>query len=241
MKKGAIIVALVLLLLYFLRRTSEKPSTIMSTNLDQDQNKNAYYLLEAMKAAGIKNNYTQAAILGMVLQESGLIPKSERSYSGTSNSRIRDIFTKTRKLSESQLTELKKSPLNFFNYVYGGREGNAENEGYKYRGRGYNQITFKNNYYLVSKLTGIDFVTHPEQMNEPGPAAAALVAFIAKTQEDYKKSGKWPFKYDLVTAPNLEEAAKVVCKIERGSTYSASNGYYKNVLKNAETFLSSLV
>ena len=34
----------------------------------------------------------------------------------------------------------------FANFIYGGRYGNGANEGYKYRGSGLTQITFKSNY-----------------------------------------------------------------------------------------------
>jgi predicted chitinase len=47
-------------------------------------------------------------------------------------------------LSEAELTKLKSNDEAFFNAVYGlAKYGQTANEGYKYRGRGLNQITFK--------------------------------------------------------------------------------------------------
>ena len=136
-------------------------------------------LLLACDEFGITNPYTRIAVISVVGKETDFLPKTENSYSGTPNARIRELFTtRVAMYSDTQLTELKKDNEKFFNVVYGGMYGNAKDEGYKYCGKGANQITFKGNYVVVSKLTGIDFVTNPDALNDPIKGSYAAVAYM---------------------------------------------------------------
>ncbi len=86
-------------------------------------------------------------------------------------------------------------PEAYFNKVYGGRMGNtAPGDGFKYRGRGFIQITGKNMYEQVGKMIGVDLVQNPDLANEPEIAAKIIPAFFkikAKerniSEEEYNK------------------------------------------------------
>jgi hypothetical protein len=70
-------------------------------------------------------------------------------------------------------------PEAYFNKVYGGRMGNTSpGDGYKYRGRGFIQITGKDMYNRVGKMIGEDLVSNPDSANKPEIAAKIIPAFF---------------------------------------------------------------
>jgi hypothetical protein len=80
--------------------------------------------------------------------------------------------------NEAQLTALKANDEKFFNAVYGGWYGNSSNEGYKYRGRGYNQLTFKGNYEQIGRQIGVDLVNNPDLLNNVDVATRELIQYF---------------------------------------------------------------
>jgi len=82
-------------------------------------------------------------------------------------------------MSDSELNNLKKDYDKFFNFVYNGRIGNNnENDGSKYVGRGYNQLTGKDNYEKYGNKVGIDIVNNPDKMLDDKIAAEVAVKFL---------------------------------------------------------------
>jgi predicted chitinase len=62
--------------------------------------------------------------------------------------------------------------------TYDGRMGNNKSgDGYRYRGRGYIQLTGKNNYTQASRALGLDLVKNPDQASTPDIGAKTSVWF----------------------------------------------------------------
>lgn len=161
-----------------------------------DKGKNIQILIDTMKKHGITNPYTQIAILGVIGKESNYIPKIEKGYGNTSPERIRKIFgSRVSDLSDDEINQIKKDDEKFFDLVYGPGDktgksqkyGNsAPGDGWKYRGRGFNQLTFKGSYEKMQKILDskgklnkqVNIVSNPDILDDPEVAAEFAVLFF---------------------------------------------------------------
>src|SRR5687768_6261119 len=108
--------------------------------------------------------------------------------------RLREVWP-SRFKSDATAKQYANNPQALGDKVYGGRLGNAANEGYLYRGRGLSQITGKENYAKFGKLMSIDLVGNPDLALKPAVAARILVVgmerglFTGKKLADYDAPG----------------------------------------------------
>jgi putative chitinase len=92
---------------------------------------------------------------------------------------LRGIFSKYFP-TDAKALEYERKPEKIANLVYGGRMGNgpeASGEGYKFRGRGYIQLTGKDNYTAFSKAINEDCVGNPDLVATKYPLASAAWFF----------------------------------------------------------------
>jgi putative chitinase len=78
--------------------------------------------------------------------------------------------------TEQKALEYERKPEKIANLIYGGRMGNgpeASGEGYKFRGRGYIQLTGKDNYTSFGKSIGEDITTNPDLVATKYPLLSA--------------------------------------------------------------------
>jgi putative chitinase len=78
--------------------------------------------------------------------------------------------------TEAKALEYERKPEKIANLVYGGRMGNgpeASGEGYKYRGRGYIQLTGKDNYAAFDKVVPENIVETPDLVATKYPLLSA--------------------------------------------------------------------
>lgn len=76
--------------------------------------------------------------------------------------------------------------------VYGGRMGNGvedTGEGWKYHGRGYIQLTGKNNYKMFSDAVGVDCVANPDLVATDYPLLSAGWFFDTRNINDISDKG----------------------------------------------------
>jgi len=146
-------------------------------------------LFEALKAQGITGGAAQANILAQVQAESGFKSRSENlNYSGK---KLFELYgagnkggNKVRFQSLEEAEQLAaQGPEAIGNLIYGGRMGNAADEGFKYRGRGLIQLTGKANYEKFGKLLGIDLVENPDLANDPDVAAQIAAAYFKEKEK----------------------------------------------------------
>jgi putative chitinase len=112
---------------------------------------------------GITTPLRLAHFMAQIEHESNLKPISENlNYS---QSGLLKIFGKYFTKETAKLYARK--PEQIANIVYANRIGNGpteSGEGWKYRGRGFIQITGKSNYTKLSNDTGIDYVNNPYKL-----------------------------------------------------------------------------
>lgn len=127
-----------------------------------------------LKKAGIINETLIAAILAVIGKETNFKPVTENlKYSAK---RIREVWPY---IDEQTAVKLENNPVALGNYVYGGKYGNVNsNDGYIYRGRGFNQITFRDTYRKYMGLIGIDLLSNPDLLNNPEIAAKVNALFF---------------------------------------------------------------
>jgi predicted chitinase/LAS superfamily LD-carboxypeptidase LdcB len=156
--------------------------------LDSTQKSNFSLIVNEARRRGIKSDFAIAGMLAIVSKESRFKATTENSYRNTKGSRIRTVFGKRiTPYSDSQIESISKDDIKFFDVVYGiianqnvgyNALGNDQSgDGFRYRGRGFNQLTFKNIYKSRGDGIGKDLVTNPELLENPEIASAVLVEY----------------------------------------------------------------
>jgi predicted chitinase len=153
-------------------------------------------MIDELKKSPITNILSQAALLAIESKECEFKLREEQGYANTPNEHIRKVFGHHfDNMSEDDLTALKHNNESFFNSIYGGLYGNGPSEGWKFRGRGPNQTTFKGNYQVVQDRINkflpegekIDLIAHPDLLNDPRIGSKGTIAYFL-------------FKFDTITS-----------------------------------------
>lgn len=238
MSKQVIIV--IALILFFIFRRKIINANAKFTNIPSDMRENAQIVFNAILSQGISNPYTIAAMLATIERESNFQPQTEKSYKNTSAYRIKTIFkSRLGQYSDSYIDQLKKNDVEFFEAVYGGRYGNAKyGDGYTYRGRGFNQITFKGNYQNTGEAIGADLVNNPDKLNEISTATKALVYFWDNAYKNALNSGKWQenFEHPLNAPTSQTEANKMLLKLNGGWSLGYGTEQFKYLQIHAPAY-----
>ena len=132
---------------------------------------------EALKSSGILDGAMrlQYFLAQLGHESNGLTNREENlNYSA---SRLMEIWPgrfPTREIAE----QYDRNPEKLANFVYGGRMGNVNpGDGYRYRGRGYIQLTGRETYREVGRIAGLDLEGHPELASKPENAVRIACAY----------------------------------------------------------------
>jgi predicted chitinase len=185
-----------------------KPGTTKGDNID--------LLIKTFKDQGVTNPYAIVAMLCVVGKEGGYEPIAENM--NYSYGQLIDMdatpwpfFAKNEDnkkiayhLTRGKYYGKKGGKETFANYIYGWDKslppgfrsnpyGNTSwGDGYKYRGRGFNQITWKGQYKSYGEKIGIDLVKYPDKLLEPAIAAKVCFFFF---RDRFKNAGYDPISY----------------------------------------------
>ena len=146
-------------------------------------------LRSQLASQGITDPKAVANIMAQVQAESNFKPQDENlKYSGKKLFELYGAGNKGKnkvrfKTVEEAEAVAAKGPEAVGNVIYGGRMGNKEDEGFKYRGRGLIQLTGKDNYKKFGDMIGVDLVKNPDLANDPNIASKIAAAYFAEKQK----------------------------------------------------------
>lgn len=145
---------------------------------DNKKLKDADLIAQQLQAAATKfeiNTQRRVAhFLAQMAHESGFRPVEENlNYSAEALCRVWP-----KRFNPELAAECARKPERIAEVVYHGRMGNTDpGDGFKYRGRGFIQITGRDNYTKYSKLTGHDILNRPELALDYEVSALVAAAF----------------------------------------------------------------
>ena len=146
---------------------------------------NVKAVIGALKNEGFTNKFFIIGVLCVVAKESNFRPQEEMMYK--SKSRVREVFVNNKivcgphsgkmviDLSDEELDQIMSSKELFFNTIYGGRKSlgnNCDGDGFRYIGRGFNQLTGRHNYRKYG------YENNPEAVNNAEDAAIVVARFM---------------------------------------------------------------
>lgn len=132
---------------------------------------------ETAKKFNITTNLRLAHFLSQCAHESGNFKAVNENLNYSADG-LRKTFGKY--FPGSLAESYAKQPEKIASRVYGGRMGNGDEstkDGYKFRGRGYIQLTGKSNYTKFTQFIGEDCVTNPDLVSTKYPLASAAFFF----------------------------------------------------------------
>lgn len=134
-------------------------------------------MLAVAKEAGITDPEELAALMATTAHESGNFRHTSENLN-YSAATLMKLWPKRFPTRDKAAAVAGGGPEAVANTVYGGRMGNnANGDGWKYRGRGFIQLTGKSNYQAFAKATGIDVVSNPDLLTNPDMAAKSALHF----------------------------------------------------------------
>jgi YD repeat-containing protein len=130
-------------------------------------------LSDAMARYGVIQWTQQAAFLAQVAVETGQLSRLVESLHYTTVGRLREVWpSRFRRMTDAQVAQYLRNPSRLGDFVYGGRMGNNRNgDGLRYRGRGFIQVTGKDEYAARG------YVNNPDDVGDPVRGAYAALGW----------------------------------------------------------------
>jgi putative chitinase len=136
-------------------------------------------LVATFQKYNINTPKRQAAFIGQCSVESYHFTVLEENLNYSAKTLCQVWGSRFPTLEDAMPYEYK--PEKLANFVYGNQYGNTEDgDGWKYRGRGLIQITFKDNYQRCGSSLVVDLVQNPDMLCDPHYAALSAGWFWHK-------------------------------------------------------------
>jgi putative chitinase len=116
---------------------------------------------------------------GQALVETGNLRGLVESLAYQDAKRLDDLFLNVQGIEHAQRL-IKAGAEAIGNTIYANKNGNGginSGDGYRYRGRGFLQVTGRANYREVGRIVSLPLEDQPDLLGEPEPAAMSAAAF----------------------------------------------------------------
>lgn len=167
-----------------------------------------------LSKAGINTPLRLAYFFAQIDHESGLKPVSESfNYSPK---RLVEVFPKYFPTIESARKIIFRTEI--ANKVYANRMGNGNEQsgdGYRFRGRGFIQITGYDNYKNLSTHTGVNYVKNPDLLLNEADAMISAIWYW-----EVSKLNQYADKDDLDSVSDLINIGRKTVKIGDANGYA---------------------
>lgn len=133
--------------------------------------------IKAVEGLTFASTLCAAHYIGQLAHESNFRPRSENlNYSAK---RLTEVWP-SRFATLAAAQPFARNPQALANQVYNGRMGNKDgsNDGWNFRGRGFIQITGRNNYTAAGKALNLPIVKNPDQVMTPTDSAETAFWFF---------------------------------------------------------------
>ncbi|MGL5947912.1 MAG: glycoside hydrolase family 19 protein [Aeromonas sp.] len=168
------------------------------------QNRTA--LEQQMTRTGMTDPTERALFLAQMDHESGGLTQLEERFNYSSAENVMKVSATARGKGAAAVNAARaQGPEALAELMYGGRMGNTEaGDGYKFRGRGFTQLTGRDNYAAASRDLGVDLVNNPDLAASPEMAAKIATWY-------------WQSKPGLAQAAKQGDVHKVSQKVNGGT------------------------
>lgn len=126
-----------------------------------------------------------AHFMGQIEHESGLVPKRESLYFTSIDGLRKTFYSPFKNKTDSFVKSFLRNSEHCANYVYANRGGNGDQssgDGFKYRGGGLIQNTFRDGYAWLQAKTGITFLDNPDLILVEANAIICALEFWKENQ-----------------------------------------------------------
>lgn len=169
-------------------------------------------LLKAAYEAGITSPRELANFMAQVSAESNGLNRLNEGFRYTKGpdavaANVRSALREgPEALSAAWQEAMNGQPEKLAELMYGGRMGNSEpGEGYKYHGRGYIQLTGKDQYRAAGDALDLDLINNPELAAQPENAARIAIWY-------------WKENVQALAPESVKEAGSIINTGELGNT-----------------------
>lgn len=148
-----------------------------------------------------------AHLIGQCAHESAGFTRAAEVLHYRTGARIFAVFGRRHFTGIAHAERFAGQPERLANHVYGRRMGNGppgSGDGFRYRGRGYLQLTGRANYRRFGDRIGIDLEAEPERAEDPATAWTIAAAYLAARRRAGRTALEWA---DL---DNVEMVSRIV-------------------------------